>query len=171
MGKIPIPVIVVAGVLAFGCVTIPATMMARKAVAPKYAEKLKLPTLPVVRALAPADTPITNSRATGFDSTKAEAVIRGALTPSQADTAVSTLRMANSFGGMIGNMEPNRAPVHEERKLCLAYLEQAAQIKRAQLENGDSSDSTGEVEERLKAAHQASVNMDTIEKTLPPSSR
>ncbi len=102
--------------------------------------------------------------------------VEKALTPSQADAAVTTIRQANLLLGLFRTVNnPNDTPEikqkrqtqSDEVKRFLAYMEQAGQIKRAELEDGDASDATGEVGQRITYARQSAANLIQLDKDIP----
>ena len=137
-----------------------------------YATKLKLPALESPAVLAPVDT------VTDADVAPLISGVEKAMTPSQADTAVTGFRSLNSLIALFsGGVSPTDAPDIKQKKQdrlgemnhFMAYMEQAGQIKRAQLEDGDSGDGTGEVGERLKSARQCWANIAYMNKSIPGS--
>ncbi|RYX80490.1 hypothetical protein EON83_28440 [bacterium] len=136
-----------------------------------YVSKLKLAPLPEPEVLAPVET------VTDAQLGPAYKAIETALTPSQADAAVTQIRQGSAMllwlSGMANNtnvtpeIKAKRQAMMDEMNRVIAYLEQAGQIKRAQLEDGDSSDSTGEVTERLLYTRQGTANMYKLAKDIP----
>lgn len=101
------------------------------------------------------------------ESTKhAIATLENATSPSQADGVVLQVSQMNAAASAFGlsSMISKNSDLGKEFSQYGTYLEQAAQIKRAQLEDGDTKDSTGEVAQRLGYVRQSVANIDFLGK-------